>query len=158
VQRVIIVAGLVTVALFTNGQAAHTQQGRWASPDDSTVKAMVAMEKSWSDSSCGAQPGLRNVIADDFQGTATDGGRYGKAEAIATDVNALDRDCRLGDVKIQFFGDSLAVAYGNESSLRREKDGNEWKRCLAWTDTWLKRSGQWQIIAAQDNVVACTDL
>lgn len=26
---------------------------------------------------------------------------------------------------------------------------------LAWTDTWLKRKGKWQIVAAQDNVVAC---
>lgn len=150
-----MIAGFVTAAFCTASRAAHAQQGRWASSDDPTVEAMVAMEKSWSDSSCGAQPELQNVIADDFQGTAPDGGRYGKAEAIATDVNALDRDCRMGDVKVQFFGDSLAVAYGNESSLHKDKDGKEWKRCLAWTDTWLKRSGQWQIIAAQDTVVAC---
>ena len=95
------------------------------------------------------------VFADRFQGTRTDGRRYGKAEAIATDMNALDRDCRFGEVQIQFFGDSVAVAYGNESSLRKEKDGKEWKRCLAWTDTWLKRNGKWQIVAAQDNVVTC---
>jgi hypothetical protein len=153
--KLAIVVGFLTVALCTRTPTAYAQQGHWASSDDPTVKAMVAMEKLWSDSNCGAQPGLRDVIADDFQGTATDGRRYGKTEAMATDVNSLDRDCRLGDVKIQLFGDSLAVAYGNESSLRKEKDGKEWKRCLAWTDTWLKRAGQWRIIAAQDTVVAC---
>jgi Domain of unknown function (DUF4440) len=131
------------------------QKGRWGSPDDPTVKAMIAMEKMWADGNCGPQAGLKDVFADEFQGTGTDGRRYGKAEAIATDMNALDRDCRFGEVKIQFFGDSVAVAYGNESSLRKEKGGKEWKRCLAWTDTWLKRNGRWQIVAAQDNVVTC---
>ncbi len=143
------------VALCMSTMAVYAQQGQWTSPDDPIVKAMVAMEKMWSDGNCSEQPGLKDVIADDFQGTATDGSRYGKAKAIATDPNALDRDCRLGEVKIHFFGDSLAIAYGNESSLRKEKGGKESKRCLAWTDTWLKRSGQWQIIAAQDAVVAC---
>jgi hypothetical protein len=49
----------------------------------------------------------------------------------------------------------LAVAYGNESSIRKGKDGKEFLRCLVWTDTWLKRDGKWQIIAAQDVVVKC---
>lgn len=35
------------------------------------------------------------------------------------------------------------------------KDGKEFLRCLVWTDTWLKRDGKWQIIAAQDVVVKC---
>ena len=131
------------------------QKGRWGSPDDPTVKAMTAMEKMWADGNCGPQPGLKNVFADEFQGTASDGSRYGKPQAMATDMNAPDRDCQFGEAKIQFFGDSVAVAYGNESSLRKEQDGKEWKRCLAWTDTWLKRDGKWRIIAAQDSVVTC---
>jgi uncharacterized protein DUF4440 len=150
-----LLVAAVTGVLCTSTVSIHAQQGQWASPDEPTVKAMVAMEKMWADGNCGPQPGLKDVIADDFQGTATDGGRYGKAKATATDLNAPDRDCRLGEVKIQLFGDFLAIAYGNESSLREEKNGKEWKRCLAWTDTWLKRSGQWRIIAAQDAVVAC---
>jgi hypothetical protein len=40
-------------------------------------------------------------------------------------------------------------------SLRKGKDGKEFLRCLVWTDTWLKRDGKWQIIAAQDVVVEC---
>ena len=49
----------------------------------------------------------------------------------------------------------LAIAYGNESSIRKGKDGEENLRCLVWTDTWLKREGKWQIIAAQDTAVPC---
>lgn len=75
--------------------------------------------------------------------------------AMETDLNSLDRQCQLGEVKIQFFGEMVAVAYGNESGIRKGKDGKEFLRCLVWTDTWLKRDGKWQIIAAQDVVVEC---
>jgi hypothetical protein len=103
------------------------------------------------------QPDLKDVIADDFQGTYTNGQRYGKDKAIATDpaLAMLSRDRQLGEVKVRFFGDSFAIAYGAESRLRKDKDGKEARRCQVWTDTWLKRKGQWQIVAAQDTVIPC---
>ena len=131
------------------------QDSRWGSADDPTVKFMIAMEAKWASSSCSPQPDLKAVIADDFQGTATDGHRYSKADAIATDPNALARDCQLGEVKVRFFGDSIAIAYGAENRIRKAADGKEAKRCQVWTDTWLKRNGQWQIVAAQDTVIPC---
>ena len=131
------------------------QEARWGSPDDSTVKFIIAIEAKWASSSCSPQPELKAVIADDFQETSTDGHRYDKAEAIATDPKAVARDCKLGDVKVRFFGDSIAIAYGAESRIRKGADGKEARRCQVWTDTWLKRNGQWQIVAAQDTVIPC---
>jgi len=138
--------------LTTQGIA---QDSRWGSPDDSTVKFIIAIEVKWASSSCSPQPDLKAVIADDFQGTATDGHRYDTVEAIATDPKAVDRDCQLGDVKVRFFGDSIAIAYGSESRIRKAEGGNDVRRCQVWTDTWLKRKGQWQIVAAQDTVIPC---
>src|ERR1700692_1655902 len=83
------------------------QDSSWGPPDDSTVKFIIAIEAKWASSSCSPQPALKAVIAGDFQGTATDGHRYDKVEAIATDPKALARDCKLGDVKVRFFGDSI---------------------------------------------------
>jgi len=131
------------------------QEGRWGTSDDSTVKFIIAIEAKWADSSCSPQPDLKAAIADDFQGTATDGHRYDKAEAIASDPKPVARDCQLGDVRVRFFGDSIAIAYGAENRIRKDKDGKEAKRCQVWTDTWLKRRGQWQIVAAQDTVIPC---
>ena len=131
------------------------QDSKWGSPDDSTVKFIIAIEAKWASSSCSPQPDLKAVIADDFQGTATDGHRYDKEEAIATDPKAVARDCQLGDVKVRFFGDSIAIAYGSESRVRKAEGGNDARRCQVWTDTWLKRKGQWQIVAAQDTVIPC---
>jgi hypothetical protein len=133
----------------------YAQDSRWGSPDEPTVKFMIASEAKWANSACSAQPDLKEIIADDYQGTSTDGKRYPKADAIGNDPNPQSQDCQLGDVKVRFFGDSMAIAYGSESLIRKAADGTEAKRCQVWTDTWLKRNGRWQIVAAQDTIIPC---
>ena len=146
---------LVLCATLMISFSAAAQDARWASDDDPVAIEIKAKAKMWAESNCSPQPELKEVFADEFQGTATDGTRYGKELAMSTDINNLDRRCQIGDIMIQFFGETVAIAYGNESSIRKGADGKEYTRCLAWTDTWMKRNGKWQIIAAQDNVVEC---
>jgi hypothetical protein len=143
--------------LFLGGSASLSvaQESRWGSPEEKTVKFMIAAEAKWANSACSPQPDLKEVIADDFQGTSPSGRRYGKKDAITSATKALERDCQLGEVKVRFFGDSIAVAYGAESAVSKAKDGKETKHCLIWTDTWLKRAGKWQIVAAQDTNIPC---
>lgn len=131
------------------------QQSRWGSADDPTVRYIVASEAKWASAACSPQSDLGSFVADDYQGTSTTGRRYPKADAIADEPNRQSRDCRLGDVKVRFFGESVAVAYGAESRIQKVADGSEAKRCQVWTDTWLKRNGKWQIVAAQDTVIPC---
>ncbi len=143
--------------LFLGGFASPSvgQESRWGSPGEETVKFIIAAETKWANSACSPQPDLKHVIADDFQGTSPSGRRYGKKDAISTDLKSLERDCQLGEVKVRFFGDSIAIAYGAESAVSKGKDGKEAKHCLIWTDTWLKRAGKWQIVAAQDTNIPC---
>ena len=131
------------------------QESRWGSPNEDTVKFIKAVEAKWASSACSPQPDLKDVIADDFQGTSPTGRRYEKEKAITTDTKSLSRDCQLGEVKVRFFGDSIAIAYGAESTMTKDSNGKETKRCLVWTDTWIKRTGKWQIVAAQDTIVPC---
>jgi hypothetical protein len=95
---------------------------------------------------------VQAILADDFQGTFPDGKRYSKSEAVEeTKTSKTEaRECRLNDAKVRFFGDNIALVYGSESSIRKASDGKEYVRSLVWTDTWLKRNGRWQIVAAQD--------
>jgi hypothetical protein len=145
------------VVLFLGGFASLSfgQESQWGSPGEETVKLIIAAERKWATSACSPQPDLKDVIADDFQGTSPSGRRYGKNEAITSDAQSHSRDCYLGEVKVRFFGDSIAIAYGAESAVSKAKDGKEAKRCLTWTDTWLKRTGKWQIVAAQDTDTPC---
>jgi hypothetical protein len=137
--------------------AAYGQQARWAAPDNPTGKFMIDAERQWAEAACTHNKIAEKILADDFQGTSPEGKRYTKAEELAdtADLSKTARDCRLIDAKVRFFGDNLAMVYGSESSARKAKDGVERPQCLIWTDTWLKRNGNWQIIAAQDTQFDC---
>jgi len=147
----------VSVIAIMTAVAAHGQQGRWASADDKTAKFMIDAERQWAEAACAHNKITEKILADDFQGTSPEATRYTKSEEVAdsADISKTSRDCRLIDAKVRFFGDSLALVYGSESAVRKGKDGTEKPRCLIWTDTWLKRNGAWQIIAAQDTQFEC---
>jgi hypothetical protein len=149
-------AAPVTLAIIMD-VAAHGQQGRWAAADNATAKFMVDAERQWAEAACTHNKIAEKILADDFQGTSPEGKRYTKSEEVAdtVDLSRTARDCRLVDAKVRFFGDDLAMVYGSESSVQKAKDGTEKPRCLIWTDTWLRRNGTWQIIAAQDTPFDC---
>jgi len=151
-----IALAVATIAVLGSLAAPSlAQDSRWGSPDEPTVKFMIASEAKWASAACSTQVDLGAFVADDYQGTSTTGSRYPKADAIADDPKKASRDCKLGEVKVRFFGDSTAVAYGSESRMQKAADGTEARRCQVWTDTWLKRGGKWQIVAAQDTVIPC---
>ena len=136
---------------------AHSQQSKWASADDATAKFMLDAERQWAEAACNHNKIAQQILADDFQGTSTEGKRYSKPQEVADTADTANSasDCRLLDAKVRFFGDSVALIYGSESSVRKAKDGKETRRCQIWTDTWLKRNGKWQIVAAQDALIPC---
>lgn len=59
------------------------QNSNWAAPDDSVAMKLIAMDRMWAEANCRPHPGLEDVFADEFLGTAPDGTRYGKEEAMA---------------------------------------------------------------------------
>src|SRR6187200_3404089 len=94
----IIAASLLSL-LCLDGFASpiFAQESRWGSPEEETVKFMIAAETKWANSACSPQPDLKDIIADDFQGTSPSGRRYGKDEAVTTDTKSPSRDCQLGE-------------------------------------------------------------
>ena len=56
---------------------------------------------------------------------------------------------------MRFFGEDVAIIYGSEHAIGKDKTHPDAKVCQVWTDTWLKRDGKWQIVASQDNKVDC---
>jgi hypothetical protein len=146
---------LLLVAVLLSSTFVLAQQGLWASADDPVAKRIIQDETDWAEDGCTQKPVVERFLAEDFQGTAPSGARYDKAEALKRDASLKERDCHLDDAKVRFFGDSMAVVYGSERAVLIGKDGTESKRCLVWTDTWIKRNSKWEIIAAQDTTVPC---
>lgn len=142
--------GLAAMALSA---VAGAQESRWAGAGDATAQSIIAMERQWAEEVCTHKVVVDSLLADDFEGVSPDGKRYTKAQAVHESQSSKEvaRACQLDDAEVHFFGDTMAVAYGHERFVSRNTEsGAEETRCLVWTDTWLKRNGRWQIVAAQD--------
>jgi hypothetical protein len=148
-----LLAGFWLAAGLAFPAAAQAQASRWAAADDATAKQLIEWERKWAESGCTQEPIEKTILADDYHGTAPDGSQYDKKEAVSGSADpsaAKETECVMYAVKVHFFGDSMAVLYGSESALRTGKDGRKQRRKLTWVDTWLKRDGTWQIVAAED--------
>ena len=151
-KRILVVA-ITAISLLVVAQA---QQNHWASPDDKIAQYMIDMERKWAEGVCVDNGVVANLLADDFQGTSVKGERFTKADELKDEKGPRTaHDCGLDEAKVRFFGDSLAVVYGRDHAIGKDKSQPNAKVCQAWTDTWLKRNDKWQIIASQDNRVEC---
>ena len=149
VRSGIIAAGFAINLLPLN--PAHAQDGRWAPADDPTAKALIDWERQWAADGCTHNDIEKTILAEDFLGTSPHGSLYTKQESLVPTPNKKPEEaCTLYEVKVHFFGDSMAILYGSESAIHVEADGRRHKVKLTWTDTWLKRHGTWQVVAAQD--------
>jgi len=135
---------------------AYAQQSHWASMDDKTANYIIEMERKWAEGVCADNDVVAALLADDFQGTSTNGVRFTKADELRDEKGArIAHDCGLEEAKVRFFGDSVALVYGSEHAVGKDKSQPNAMVCQVWTDTWLKRDGTWQIIASHDNRVEC---
>jgi hypothetical protein len=96
------------------------------------------MERKWADGVCVDNGVVAGLLADDFQGTSTRGARFTKADELKDEKGGRTaHDCGLDEAKVRFFGDSLAVVYGSEHAVGKDKSQPNIKVCQVWTDTWL---------------------
>ena len=109
---------------------------------------IVESERQWAASvASGDTSTVERILADDFVGVDPKGGSYGKAKMIADtrDAPKYFVSNRLNKVKVRFYGDT-AIAQGDESWERHTGERGR----FVWTDTWIRRHGRWQIVAAED--------
>src|ERR1700757_5221634 len=89
---------------------AHAQQSHWASADDKTAKYIIEMERKWAEGVCVDNGVIAGLLADDFQGTSTNGARFKKADELKDEKGPhIAHGCELDEAKVHFFGDSISV-------------------------------------------------
>jgi hypothetical protein len=153
-----VYAGVCALAIAATSfhVPAQGRQSHWASADDKNAQYMVDMERKWAEGVCVDNGVVAGLLAEDFQGTSTTGGRFTKADELRDEKGAhTAHDCGLDETRVRLFGDNVAVVYGSEHAVGKDKTQPNAKVCQIWTDTWLKRGGKWQIVASQDDRVAC---
>jgi len=92
---------------------------------------------------------VKRILADDVV-WVLDGEILDKAQAVKQAANGpydFVSD-HLDYANVRFFGD-IAVVQGSETLTH--KDGK--KSHSVWIDTWARRNGEWQIVAAEDVTV-----
>ena len=147
---------LAVIALIFPLLPVYAQQSHWASAENKTAQYILDMERKWVEGVCVDNGVVAGLLADDFQGTSTAGARFTKADELRDEkAPRIAHDCGLDETRVRFFGDSIALVYGSEHAVGKDKSQPGAKVCQIWTDTWLKRGDQWQIIASQDNRVPC---
>ena len=146
---------LMTVVLLLLYVPWAQVQTQMPSDDRAGDRAYIRQaESDWAESTASNDVSvLERILADDFVGVEIDGSHYSKASAIKDYRNHPPEFTfnHLNQVEIRFYGDA-AVAQGNEGW--KKKDGTVGK--FVWTDTWIKRDGKWQVVAAEDLVPPAT--
>ena len=115
---------------------------------------IIESERAWAESvATGNSSVIERILADDFVGVDPKGRLYDKSTMVS--------DTREGpkyfvsnhanEIKVRFYGDT-AVAQGDETWERRS--GDLLRGRFVWTDTWVKRNGKWQIVAAEDLIAS----
>jgi ketosteroid isomerase-like protein len=115
---------------------------------EAAERYIIESERQWAESVATGDPSVvERILADDFLGVDPRGKLYHKAKMVADTRNAPQYfvSNRLNEVKVRFYGDT-AIAQGDESWERRTGERGR----FVWTDTWIRRNGHWQIVAAED--------
>jgi ketosteroid isomerase-like protein len=113
---------------------------------------IIESERQWAESvATGDASVVERILADDFVGVDPKGRLYDKATMVSDTRDAPNYfvSNRANEIKVRFYGDA-AVAQGSETWERRT--GDLLRGRFVWTDTWLRRNGKWQIVAAEDLV------
>ena len=117
-----------------------------------TERYILESERQWAESVArGDTSAIERILADDFVGVDPKGHLYTKRQMIDDTRNAPKYfvSNRLNDVKVRFYG-ATAIAQGSETWGKRSGERGR----FVWTDTWLKRNGRWQIVAAEDLIAS----
>ncbi len=107
----------------------------------------MASEAEWAESVATSDASVvKRILAEDCV-WVFDGEVWDKARAVADAAEGPGDflSNHLDYAHVRFFGNA-AVVQGSETWTR--KGGK--KGHFVWLDTWIRRNGQWQIVAAED--------
>ena len=113
-----------------------------------TERYIIESERQWAESvASGDTATVERILAADFVGVDPKGPLYDKTKMISDTREAPKYfvSNHANDIKVRFYGNT-AVAQGSETWERRSGERGR----FVWTDTWVKRNGKWQIVAAED--------
>src|ERR1051325_6401066 len=153
IMMLAVAAVALAACAKTEGNSASTTAAAaapTASSNESVEKAIFKMESDWTETFAKNDMSVTDSItANDFSFVNSSGATQSKAEFVKMftsgeyKITYLDLD----NFKVRVFGDTAVATYGqNEKSQYQGKDSSGH---YVYNDVWVKRNGNWQIVASQ---------
>ena len=119
---------------------------------ESVERALTQMERDWADAIVKHDAAtISRIIAEDWLERSWDGQSFGKAQAIADLPSGTPESITIDPIKVRVFGDMAIVTAGDaEKSTYKGKDSSGH---YVWTDVFMNRNRQWQVVATQGSKV-----
>ncbi len=147
-RMMVFIALVLTVSCLVFGQAKLQPAASNASQE------VAALERAWTDASSKYDVAwFERYIADSFSGIDENGVVFDKAMVIADVKNRASKpeSVSVENLKVQVYGDT-AVATG-VTVYKGTYKGKVMSGNYPWTDTWVKRGGQWQCVAGHNSEI-----
>jgi ketosteroid isomerase-like protein len=144
---------VVLTALAWPSVTVGAQQPKAASAPTADERAVLDLEEAWAKAVVKRDAAtFKRLLAPGFTYTEDDRMQNG-AELTRDIVSGTDTvtEARNEKLAAQSYGNTMIVT--GWLVMRGRSGGKPFDRRYRFTDTWLKRNGQWQIIAAQDYLV-----
>jgi ketosteroid isomerase-like protein len=125
---------------------------------ESVEQELIKLENEWAEAWVKHNVAFfERIEADDYTWTSPQGEVWTKPRDVAF-VRSLDsvKDITMSyvttEVKVRVYG-YAAVVTGLDT-IKETNKGKEVNRQERWTNTWVKRAGQWQCVAGHTSVVS----
>lgn len=147
-SRLLIVALLLAGSVVSSSPAQQPKQS--VSPDE---RAVLDLEDAWAKAVVKRDAAtFKRLLAPGF--IYTEDARVQTGEELTRDiVTGTDTvtEARNQELKTHTFDNTMIVT--GWLVMRGRSSGKPFEHRYRFTDTWVKRGGQWQIVAAQDYLV-----
>jgi len=118
-------------------------QAENASVEQELIKLETELGDAWPKRDAAS---MDRMLADDYMGTGTDGSVWTKDQILEL-VKSDERSSAVSDDwKVRVYGDVVVVM--GRYTFKMQLEGKEVTGQERFTDTWVKRAGRWQCVAA----------
>lgn len=148
-----IFTGMAAMLLLMAGMAfAQQQEAAMASPNahmsSNVDQQLMDLENQWAKATLSNNiDSLSSMLADDFVNLDSDGSMRNKAETIDRTKKVKMEISQLSDMRVTQHGD-IAIVTGTWTGKGMNAEGKPISAKERWTDTWVKKDGQWQCVAS----------
>ena len=146
-----VVVLLVVASAFAFAQVSSNKKKSGKQINSGIERRLLKMEDEWAQVDVTNDRSVfQRIIAPDFVETSRSGKFLGNRQQWLADWEYEGIKSATGsDMQVHIYADNVAVVTGIDTTVGTDKDGKDWTHQDRFTDTWVKRNGVWQCVAAQ---------